>query len=95
MSKTKFKADGKYKFSFQYKDNDLLLIKEKSARMSSGEVMNLYQEKKGIKTFVKTIGWIVDDGQGGCLNGKSYIRGLTTVDNCKAKTIEYLKKLLS
>lgn len=94
MGVVKFKKESTKVSTFTYKGKNLSLKKEKSSN-GEGTVVNLYQDIGNEKRFVKTVGWLEDDGKSGCLNDKSIIRGITTDEKCKEKVITYLDGLLS
>jgi len=89
----KFVKRGTKRFDFKFKENNLYL-KIELTKDRKCQVVNLYQEGKEDK-FIKTMGYLTDDGYGCSLNGKSFIKGITDVENCKNKTESYLKSLLN
>lgn len=93
--KVTFKNQGKNRVNFTFRDNELFLKQEKFSRVRQGVVINLYQEKNGVVTLIKHIGWVSDGGHGECLESKSLIRGLTDMETCKSKVIDYLHRLLT
>lgn len=96
MKDIKFKKERGKVLTFKFKNNDLLLKTEPSTN-KVGTVVNLYQDNGSQKIFVKTVGWLVDDGKSGSTTDKNTIikGGITSIDKCKERVITYLGNLLS
>jgi len=93
--KVKFIEIDRHEWMFKFKGNKYLLRESPRGVYGIDKSVILFRLDGFIFTMIKEIGWTKSDNHSCSYFDISYLKGIVTIDECKAKAIEYLEKILN